>query len=318
MAVLTALSLLLADADGERLRIRLKDPAWSEATLSIDARVLMRAEIQPGDLLKDAWMEFRRGPGEDWQRRSIAPGRFLRLSAERTAVFPLLEPGSLPGVRSGDTLEVRIAAVGRGGASERSSPLKLHLQLPEERELLLLRGLEENHRESQNLRRDIELDHRRLSRIERRSRDAEALEPVALEDLRAMADRWTSIVRDYEGLGNALREMIDQAETDRLVDSRPADRMRRSVEIFRDRGDGSPVAAIRQAFARALKAPTPAERRTALQSVLDDTDRFLDLLKRPEGDLQVWHESHVVRRALRSLLQGQKTILEELDRKRDR
>jgi len=316
VTILAALALLLAIPDGERLRIRIQEPAWSSGTVSLHARVQIVAEVLPGDSLADAWMEVLREPESEWHRLSIPPARFLRLSEDLTLVCPLLEPRTLPGVRAGDTLRVRIMGARRSGPPDSSWALQIRLEEDGEREAFLLKRLEGAAGDLQDLRREFERDYRRLSRIERRSRDAEKLERPVVDDLWSIDDAWALRLETFQTLAKKWDELLDEAETDRRVDARRALRCRRSIDRFlRDFcDDDGPLGVMRQNLHRVAKADSAAERRIRFLALLEASDQLLDLLQNPEGELRIWRERMALQRILRSALREQKEVTEELHR----
>jgi len=320
VTILAALTLLIAIGDEGRLRVRIKEPARSESTISIDARLLILAEILPGDSLQDAWVEVRRTSGAEWHRHPISPARFVRLSEDRTLVAPILEPRRLPDVRSGETLWVRVATVSRSGVESTSWTLQIHVEEPAEREERLRSRLEQRHRELQDLLREFERDHRRLSRIALHSLDAEKLERPVLDELWSIDDAWASRLAKFQTLSKELSDDLDEAETDRLVDVRRADRYRRTIDrSLRTLGtEDGPLGRMRQDLARAAQAASAAERRIRFLALHDASDRFLDLLQHPEGELQVWRDRLDLKRILRSALSEQKDVTRTLDRERNR
>ena len=320
MTILATLALLLASADGERLRIRIKEPTWTQGTFSVQARLPIVAVIPAGDSLGNAWLEFRQDRSAEWQRLDIPPDRFVRLSEEATLVCPILEPRTLPGVRAGQRIHARIVANRRSETEESSWTLQIDLEEAEEREALVLRHLEEVRRELEDLRQAFERDHRRLSRIERQSRDAEKLELRVRDELWSIDRDWGQRVETFEGLSKDWSHALDEAVPDRLVDGKRADRCRQSIERFlRDSiGEDGTLRAMRRNLGLAAQAESAAERRVRFLAMLDASDRLLDLLQKPEGDFQVWRESISLRRLVRSALATQKDVTEELDPKRKR
>ena len=317
MTVLTALTFLLAIPDGERLRIRIQEPAWTDETLSVEARLLIVAVIPAGDFLGDAWVEVRRDRESEWQRLDIPPDRFVRLSEEATLVCPILEPRTLPGVRAGGTIHVRIAANRRSEAAATSWTLQIRLEEADEREARVLRRLEEVQHELEDLRQAFERDHRRLSRIERQSRDVEKLELRTRDELWSIDNSWALRVEKFQGLSKDWSHALDEAVPDRLIDSKRAGRCRQSTERFlRDfvSEDGI-LGAMRRNLDLAARAESAAERRIRFLAMLDASDRLLDLLQNPEGEFQVWREGMHLRRLVRTTLQRQKEAITDLDPK---
>jgi len=316
MLLLTVLASILAGGDGdEHLLVRIKEPVSTIEDVSINARLLIFAEILPADSFDDAWLEYRREQFGEWERQDIPASQRVTVSELRTVVAPFLEPRSLPGVQPGDTLQIKIVAKGRNGAHGQSSTLQIRVHEIGERETRLLNELDRGADALRNLKEKSEGEHRKLSRIERNLRDGAVLDGATAERLVSLESGWTSRIEQFGRLSRDLLDALNEGTTDRLIDPRREDRWRRTiVDVLRNCGaEGSPLSDMREALAQANQAKTGDARRVALQSTLDASDRFLDLLQGILGELQIWRDGLDVRRTVRSMLQGQKVVTEKLE-----
>jgi len=320
VASLTILLALLAgsaaEGHGHPRRITLLTPSWTAGEISMDARLLVLVNVVSSEMLEEVWLEVRTAGG-GWERRADASR--LPLSPLEIVAGVAIEPRRIPGIEAGGQFEVRIRSTYRNGEADSSPSLEIRVAEAERREEDLLNRLSECHRGLDVLLEDIEEDYRRLCRLERRPVGGEAEDRSAPAELAAMEERWNERTRAMLHASKELGSILDDAVTDRFVDSAREAQYRRIPARLRawglEKGMGT---SVRRNLARVRRAVGRDERREAFHASLDAQDQFIEALKRTVAELKAWRGNVDLRRNVRLLLQTQKGVNGELERARDR
>jgi hypothetical protein len=312
--MILALALaLFAQTPDERRSIVILDPPWLDGEISVNARLLVIAEIVSAEPHRNLWLELR-GQGRDWERRTIPPSKQLRVSPLKVVTVVAIEPRAIPWLQAGDEFEARLRCRDRDGENL-SESLVARVADADRREAGLLDRLDACRRHLEGLRDGLEEDHRKLSRLARGSTEQES----ALVDLEALAVRWEGRLRGIRDASSEFLRSLEGAVTDQLVDEKHEARYRKiAARLASCASAAGPSAAVTERAARARGAGSRDEYRQALQAAADAEQRYMQIFQKTVDGVNLWRESLELRREIRSICREQKGVNGELVRERDR
>src|SRR5689334_20251099 len=132
LSLLLALVATPAATDPPR-RVRLLEPSWATGEVSLDARILVVAEVSPPESLVEVWLELR-GQDRGWERRAIPFSKWL-CSPVSTLVAVAIEPRAIPWLQAGGEFEIQVRSSYRDGDGATSTGVVVRPVEPELREL---------------------------------------------------------------------------------------------------------------------------------------------------------------------------------------